>query len=291
MRLALKRVETRGAQRTPLFSIALIEIFVSSGKAMRRGHGNGVHCLEDVPVLTEFYETRKTDLDFADERMRRVVEAVVRAKPNHVLDIACGRGFLLKQLKGALPESSFVGVDISEGSVQATREGGFEAVRADVEIALPFAAASFDCVVFGEVIEHLVDPDAALVNIATVLRKDGHLVLTTPNLASWFNRIILLAGFQPIFTETSLHVNLGRGSRFLGQWRSTQGHLKIFTLAALQEMLKANGFEIKELRGVPFHTSNIFSLIDRCLSRIPSLASNFVITAINMETCATQYPS
>jgi ubiquinone/menaquinone biosynthesis C-methylase UbiE len=244
-----------------------------------------------APVLAAFYERQKTDLEFVDDRIRRIVEEAVRERPARMLDVACGRGFMLEQLRAALPGSDLIGADISESSAQQTRDKGFEAVTADVSLALPFPPDSFDCVAFGEVIEHLIDPDAALVNIATVLRPGGSLILTTPNLASWFNRLILLAGLQPVFTETSLHVNLGRGTRFLGQWRSTQGHLKIFTLPALREMLIGNGFTPERIRGVPFHTPNALSPIDRVLARVPSLASNFVITARNKGSRQTHYPS
>uniref|UniRef100_E6Q525 Methyltransferase type 11 domain-containing protein n=1 Tax=mine drainage metagenome TaxID=410659 RepID=E6Q525_9ZZZZ len=91
----------------------------------------------------------------------------------------------------------------------------------DVSSRLPFDDACFDVAIFGEVIEHLVDPDAALQEISRVLRPGGYLVLTTPNLACWFNRIVLVIGVQPIFTETSLHAKIGRKWSFLGQLVTT----------------------------------------------------------------------
>jgi len=52
-------------------------------------------------------------------------------------------------------------------------------VRLDAQ-ALPFADASFDCVLFSEVVEHLPDAPRALAEISRVLRPGGVLLITWP---------------------------------------------------------------------------------------------------------------
>ena len=240
--------------------------------------------------MERFYDTRKTDARFVDDRLIEIVRRLRDLAPSNVLDLACGRGALLTLMARACPAATLVGADISSSSVDACLALGFSAVVADVATELPFETGSFDVVVFGEVIEHIVDPDFALTEIARVLRIGGHVIVTTPNLASWFNRLLLLGGIQPIFTETSLHVNLGRRFRVLGQWNSTQGHLKIFTLAAIREILSANGFSIVSTSGVPFYVPTPLKALDRLISRVPSLASNFVIVAKNLGQRSTSYP-
>jgi methionine biosynthesis protein MetW len=241
-------------------------------------------------VIEEFYERNSTDVPELDERLRSVARLVERSRPSRVLDVACGRGALLAELRRRMPGTALTGADISNPSVEAVRALGIDAVRADLSAKLPFEDESFDCVVFGEVIEHIVDPDFALQELSRILKAGGLLIVTTPNLASWFNRIFLLLGIQPIFTETSLHVNLGRRFEALGQWRPTQGHLKIFTESALREMLVGNGFAIEELLGAPFAEPNRLSWLDRRLARFPALASNFVVAARNRRTLRTNYP-
>ena len=241
-------------------------------------------------VLNTFYDNRRTDIPIIDARLRVVTKLIRDIKPAKVLDLACGRGVLLQHLSSLLPSTTFVGADISPSSLEYVRALGFEAHVADISVGLPFSDEQFDCVIFGELIEHLVDPDSALQQISRVLAHGGQLIVTTPNLASWFNRVLLLAGVQPIATETSLHVNLGRRIRFLGQWRPTQGHLKLFTRDALIEMLGCNGYDVSRVLGAPFPEKNPASFLDAIIAAKPSLASNFVVQATNLRTLKTDYP-
>jgi ubiquinone/menaquinone biosynthesis C-methylase UbiE len=195
--------------------------------------------------MLDFYEQRSTDIPEIDERLAIVADIVFQRRPLRILDLACGRGTLLNRLSGLLPEAALTGADLSAPALETARGLGLNVKQADVSTKLPFDDESFDCAIFGEVIEHIVDPDFALQEISRILRKGGTLVVTTPNLASWCNRLLLLAGVQPLCTETSLHVNLGRRMKLLGQWRPAQGHLKIFTVTALREMLAANGYDVE----------------------------------------------
>lgn len=240
-------------------------------------------------MMQPFYERRRTDDTTFDSRRVKIASLVKRAQFESILDIGCGRGTLLRGLNHALPGARLVGCDISSGSVEMVKSLGFEAHVADISTGLPFDDEVFDCVIYGEVIEHVVDPDWTLREIARVLRPNGTLIVTTPNIASWFNRILLLFGVQPIFTETSLHSNLGRHFSVLGQGKATQGHLKIFTLASLSEMLRANGFTIASVAGTTFPEHMPVHLIDKCFARFPTLASNLVIEARRGNALGTHY--
>ena len=68
-------------------------------------------------------------------------------------------------------------------------------------------------------------------------------MLSTPNLAAWYNRALLLAGVQPVFSEVSLRAIHGRPGR------EVVGHLRLYTARALREFVAASGFEVVRLRG------------------------------------------
>ena len=81
------------------------------------------------------------------------------------------------------------------------------------EHTLPMADASLDVVLFCEVIEHLLnDPLRALAEIKRTLRPDGHLILTTPNVARLENVARLLAG-DNIYDPYSGYGPYGRHNR------------------------------------------------------------------------------
>ena len=90
--------------------------------------------------------------------------------------------------------------------------------------------------IMSELIEHLVDTDAAVEEARRVLRPGGILLLSTPNLAAWFNRGLLGLGIQPVFSEVSLRGIYGRPGH------EVVGHLRLFTRRALVEFLTARGF-------------------------------------------------
>ena len=125
-----------------------------------------------------------------------------------------------------------------------------------------------------ELIEHLVDPDATLDEAWRVLIPGGTLLLSTPNLAAWYNRVLLAIGVQPLFTEVSLRGIYGRpGSEVVG-------HLRVFTRRALEELLTALGFVEVKITGAPYHdVPRPFRPLDRLLCRTPSLASNLLASA------------
>ncbi len=61
--------------------------------------------------------------------------------------------------------------------------------------ALPYADDTYDVVMLCEVLEHFaLDAHRALLEIKRVMKPDGHLVLTTPNVARLDNVALMLAG-------------------------------------------------------------------------------------------------
>lgn len=104
-------------------------------------------------------------------------------------------------------------------------------VQADATL-LPFADSSFDGVICSETIEHIPHDDSAISEIARVLRPEGILLMTVPNL---WNAARLL--------EMVKHQDF--------RVRMMTGHLREYTPSHLRSLLRPY-FTIEEWLPVPF---------------------------------------
>lgn len=240
-------------------------------------------------------EDRQTGAEI-DGRVRKALGLFQRYVPaaRRLLDIGCGVGAIGRYLQEGLGAKEVYGVDISEKRVQAARSRGLLAYRADLNAEpLPFDDASFDAIFCGEIIEHLTDTDRLLDEIDRTLTPEGVCVLTTPNLAMWPNRLALALGWQPFDTSVSLRYEVGRPKVLVSDW-GCRGHLQVFTLRAMRELLGAHGFQMLAVRGAVLSEVYVGSIdwrhkplrsllltvldpMDRLLSLRPSLACRMVI--------------
>lgn len=95
-----------------------------------------------------------------------------------LLDVACGAGLLAPHLNGDRAGWRHIGLDLSSTALGQARAQGVSPVRGNA-LRLPFADATFACVVAGEVLEHLPDLPGACAELGRVLAPGGTLVIDT----------------------------------------------------------------------------------------------------------------
>ena len=194
--------------------------------------------------------------------------------PAVIIDVGCGDGSALAVAAGLNPEHRFAGVDWSSGALRQARALGLTVLRGDVAPGLPVADGAADVVIMSELIEHLVDPDGAVAEVRRVLRPGGSLLLSTPNLAAWYNRGLLAVGIQPVFSEVSLRGVYGRPGSVVA------GHLRLFTRRALAEFLAVSGFRCVTIAGARYHgVPRPLGPLDRAFCSWPSAASILLVHA------------
>jgi SAM-dependent methyltransferase len=203
--------------------------------------------------LRSFYERPEVPSSSGADRARRqaqMLSEVLRgmASPASIVDVGCGDGAATILAAQVNPGHRIVGLDWSADALRHARSRGLTLLRAEVEpTGLPIASGRADVVIMSELIEHLLDPDSALEEARRILRPGGTLLLSTPNLAAWYNRGLLALGVQPLFTEVSLRGVYGRpGSQ-------VAGHLRLFTSRALVGLLAARGFGSIRVSGASYH--------------------------------------
>lgn len=168
-------------------------------------------------------------------RMREVYDFVnkkVHSLKNNglkICDIGCGDGSLLELLKD---KGGLYGVDISRPQIKIARKKGIKAFYCNIDDSkLPFKNDYFDVVISSEVIEHVLVPDKLLQEAKRVLKKGGIFILTTPNLASFGKRLMLLMNKNPFIECSPLEPE-------------AVGHLRYFIYPTLFTITKRNHLKL-----------------------------------------------
>jgi len=198
------------------------------------------------------------------------------------LDAGCGDGDFAELLANKLRLKEIYGVDINSSALLEAKRRGLTVKMANLEEEIPFVPRKFDLIISRQVIEHLVNPDVFLKECNRVLKDSGMLIITTPNLACWFNRLIFLFGAQPFFLEAST-VDKTIGLKFTRRLTKTKeplGHIRVFTLNALKELLQLHGFRVAKSVGSEVEYLPIFMRpFDKLFSAFPSLSTDLIVIA------------
>jgi len=159
------------------------------------------------------------DLSFDQLVAPLLDDAKARGRKPRLLDVGCATGALLEHFQGL--GWAVTGVEASEAQAIYGRKTYGLDIRASTLEDAKLAAASFDLVHASQLIEHLNDPGAFLLETRRLLGPGGLLFLATPN----------ADGFQ---------------ARLLGRrWRSAiNDHLYLFSLSTISDLLDECGFEI-----------------------------------------------
>ncbi len=234
-----------------------------------------------------FYQIPKQSA--ADPSLPQLL-AFLTPKPGGILlDIGCFNGSKSVLLCQAARCNEAVGIDFLPEKLVEARERGLQTLEADLntELPLPLPSQSFDIIVCSEVIEHLFSPDDLLDEMKRLLKPDGYILLTTPNLASWKNRVALLLGWQPFASEVSTRDRYGNPLAVRGK---PSGHIRLFTLRALLEMARAAGLRPSRVSGAtaPSPQHNLIGVLsrlgDRLFAKCPSLTDRLIVRLENDES-------
>jgi SAM-dependent methyltransferase len=146
--------------------------------------------------------------------------------------------------------SSVQTVTVQHPLTEERTKQNFEFFHFNIEDAsFPFAAGSFDVVLFCEVIEHLQsDPLKVLLEIKRVLKPSGRLILTTPNVGRLDNVCRMIAGAN-IYDPYSGYGPYGR-------------HNREYNRHELTRLLEFCGFEVEAFFTADVHENRAADFCD-----------------------------
>lgn len=106
------------------------------------------------------------------------------SKEREILDVGCGTGYNLTFLERY---GRTHGVDMSSEALSFCRKRGVERVTLHKAEDLPYESQSFDLLTAFDVLEHIEDDRAALLEFKRLLKPDGQMLIYTPALPWLFN--------------------------------------------------------------------------------------------------------
>lgn len=152
-----------------------------------------------------------------------------------VLEVGCSTGYVSSKLKKN--KCRVYGIDIDSEAAKTAREYCEDVINADVEQieTLPYPSRQFDVILFGDVLEHMKNPEAVLKKLKPYLKNKGFIVVSLPNITYWSIRLKILMGkFE--YTEH-------------GILDST--HVRFFNYKSAKRLLEHSGYKIIKQDRVP----------------------------------------
>jgi SAM-dependent methyltransferase len=161
------------------------------------------------------------------------IEALFPEKMERVLDVGCGSGTVTLFLKKTYRAKEVFGVELDERGARVARRFFDGVIEGDVEkIKLPFPEEHFDCIVYADILEHLVDPWRVVREHAGFLKNRGIVIVRFPNVRN----LNLLAHI--LFQGEFLYEEAGLLDR---------GHIRFFTTKSMVRLLAEAGYRLKKI--------------------------------------------
>ena len=187
-----------------------------------RKQDNLIFCTKWGVSLDYSFNTRVDVLSMAD----------LSCEGLRVLEIGCACGATLRELGSRNPTARLYGVELNERAAEIAAPFA-QILSFDVERLNPADISErFDCIIMGDVIEHLADPWKAMRNMWELLVPQGLVIASIPNVAHIRNVFNILRGFWS-------YQELGLLDRT---------HLRFFTKKEIIKLFEEAGFSIEDIK-------------------------------------------
>lgn len=152
-----------------------------------------------------------------------------------VVEVGCSTGALGREYRKLYPGCDYIGIELNPESAALAKERCSRVICSAIEdLGEEDFQALFpaDCWIFGDVLEHLVDPWATLKRVRALMAPESFLVACIPNAQHWSVQVRLVSG----------------GFRYEDAGLLDRTHLRWFTRTTIIELFDSTGFRIVNAR-------------------------------------------
>jgi len=207
-------------------------------------------------------------------RQRLELLALIPKDTSSILDVGCGSGMLGRKLREENPNVHLSGIEINATVAPFLHYD--EVYVGDVETILPTLLASekvFDCLVFADVLEHLIDPWKVMDTAWGLLHSGGTVIVSTPNIRNYgvLKRLILNGEWE-----------------YESEGIMDRTHLRFFTAKSIRALLELRNFVVMSQLPIRYPPERGWKkVVDRALSLSPRFrdmgAFQFITIARKIE--------
>ena len=158
---------------------------------------------------------------------QQIISLINRDKesPIRVLEVGCGGAATLARIQYLYPNAEVKGIELVEEVVRLNR-GQEDVIQGNIEtMQMPYEKKYFDYIIFGDVLEHLYEPEAVLCKMKPYLKEDGQFLCSIPN-------IMHISALLPLLKGQFRYQKAGILDRT---------HIRFFTLDSIWGMLHKCG--------------------------------------------------
>jgi 2-polyprenyl-3-methyl-5-hydroxy-6-metoxy-1,4-benzoquinol methylase len=173
-----------------------------------------------------------------DGQARSDLAARIPEGSRSVLDVGCSRAATAQALRQAGVDR-VVGIEPDPGDAAEAAKVCNQVIARPLEEVTEEFDGQFDAVLFGDVLEHLADPAAALARVRPWLSARGTVIASVPNLGHWSVVADLLEGRFDYIPYSIL----------------SGTHIRFFTRQTLIDLFEASGYSAPAIETVTFPAS------------------------------------
>lgn len=175
----------------------------------------------------------KPDAYYANDRLEML--AFFPPAPGRVLDVGCGNGRFGAMLKDKLVGAEVWGVEPVATAHAAAAAVLDRAVQGPFDAALGLPEAAFDTIVFNDSLEHFPDPAPPLALARRLLKADGRIVSSIPNVRCWCHLKRYVFGAEWQYEDEGI---------------LDRTHLRFFTYKSIHDTFRGAGYRVQRLQGI-----------------------------------------
>jgi 2-polyprenyl-3-methyl-5-hydroxy-6-metoxy-1,4-benzoquinol methylase len=157
---------------------------------------------------------------------------LVPPSATRVLDVGCWQGAFGRALKRERSNLIVVGIELNAAAAAVAGDRLDRVVAGRFPEDIHRDEGPFDCIVFNDVLEHLVDPWQALRVARLLLPDSGKVVAVIPNVRHVRIVVPLVLGGRWDYEDTGL---------------LDRTHLRFFTRATMIELFESEGYKVESI--------------------------------------------